>query len=192
MNLKYISVKCGFLFFLLMPIVGFSQSAIDSLLKTDTSAQQIQPKQDTSIGSILSNLESYAEVLNKANNILKRGFDTTVISESLPENEQLVVYIQKNLSNSKYYNLRSLYTNRVVLVQLKKQMRDWQEQLLRYSHQLDVISNDITKISQETIFNKLSQDSGLLSIYVLQIQNVSKKWEQADTSSKFALNKIGY
>jgi len=192
MYLKHFSIKWTILVFLLLPMLGVAQSSIDSLLKSDSSSQQIQPKQDTSIGSILSNLESYAEVLNKANNILKRGFDTSAIAVNLPENEQLVVYIQKNLNNSKYYNLRSLYTNRVVLVQLKKQMRDWQEQLLRYSHQLDVISNDIAKISQESIFNKLSQDSGLLSIYLLQIQNVSKKWEQADTSSKFALNKIGY
>jgi potassium-dependent mechanosensitive channel len=192
MNWKQFSIRWGILILLLIPFVGVSQTAIDSLIKTDTSSQQIQPKQDTSIGSVLNNLETYAEVLNKANNILKRGFDTSAIAESLPENEQLVIYIQKNLGNSKYYNLRSLYTNRVVLVQLKKQMRDWQEQLLRYSHQLDIISNDIAKISQETIFSKLSQDSGLLSIYVLQIQNVSKKWEQADTSSKFALNKIGY
>lgn len=192
MNLKCFSKKLGIFCFLLLPLIGISQASLDSLLKADSSSKQFQSKQDTSIGSILSNLESYAEVLNKANNILKRGFDTTAIAENLPENEQLVVYIQKNLSNSKYYNLRSLYTNRVVLVQLKKQMRDWQEQLLRYSHQLDVISNDIDKISQESLFNKLSQDSGLLSIYVLQIQNVSKKWEQADTSSKFALNKIGF
>ena len=192
MILKHFSVKWGILFFLMMPLVGISQSAIDSLLKTDSSSQQVQPKQDTSIGHILTNLESYAEVLNKANSILKRGYDTSAIAENLPENEQLVAYIQKNLSDSKYYNLRSLYTNRVVLVQLKKQMRDWQEQLLRYSHQLDGISTDIAKISKESIFNKLSQDSGLLSIYVLQIQNISKKWEQADTSSKFALNKIGF
>jgi hypothetical protein len=132
--------------------LGISQTAVDSLLKNDSSTLQIQPKQDTSIGSILGNLESYADVLNKANNILKRGFDTSAIAESLPENEQLVVYIQNNLNNSRYYNLRSLYTNRVVLVQLKKQMRDWQEQLLRYSHQLDIISSDIAKISQESIF----------------------------------------
>jgi len=175
-----------------MPIAGFSQSVLDTLLKADTSAQLVKTKQDTSIGSILTNLESYAEILNKANNILKRGFDTSAISDNLPENEQLVVYIHRNLDNGKYYNLRSLYSNRVVLVQLKKRMRDWQEQLLRYSHQLDDISNDIDKISQESLFNKLSQDSGLLSIYVLQIQNVSKKWDQADSSSKFALNKIGF
>ncbi|HQS55894.1 MAG: hypothetical protein B7Y15_09395, partial [Bacteroidetes bacterium 24-39-8] len=166
MNFKHYPVRWVFLSFLLLPFLGISQTAVDSLLKNDSSSLQIQPKQDTSIGSILGNLESYADILNKANNILKRGFDTSAIAESLPENEQLVVYIQNNLNNSRYYNLRSLYTNRVVLVQLKKQMRDWQEQLLRYSHQLDIISIDIAKISQESIFNKLSQDSGLLSIYV--------------------------
>lgn len=186
---KSLLTFCCFVVFGLLPICGFSQKKENTQKIEDTIISNDKIL-DTSVSSVIHYLELYTETLNKANAMLKRGFDTSAIADNQPDNERVVNLIQKNINNGQLYNLRILYTNRVVLIQLKKKQRDWQEELLRYSHQIDAISKDIETMSKEPLFAKLSNDTGYLSIYMTQMKSIVEKWKQAEDKSKLIIQKI--
>lgn len=147
---------------------------------------------DTAVSSLLLKLEQLDQTLNKANSLLKRGFDTTSINEELPYYEDLSRLVLDNLTNDhNRYNLRNLYATRVLLVQMRRKVKTWQTDLIRYSKVVASTSMEIRNVAQDSVLKSMPSDSTLLNLYFHQINEVSKKWTKADTMQRKAIRKIG-
>lgn len=147
---------------------------------------------DSLKGGFLAHLEEFTEILNRSNGILKRGYDTSIIADELPNNERLVSFIKNNITNSQYYNFRNLTSSKVVLKQLKKQLRVWEETLLAYNSQIAQLTININKVAKEASIVRMTEDSVLLEMYLKKINTISEKWKKADSSSKVAFRKMGF
>ena len=169
---------------------------IDSLhIPKDTTgaSRKLFTKADTSTAYLVSRIEDYTLKLNKVNSSLKRGFDTTVISEKMDDfdnNIRLIeefVYAKVGVSNH-----RSLSLSKILLTQMEKQLKQWQESLFKYSELL-VSNNDlINGIKADSMLKKMPGDSTLRSQFYQQILVLSKKWIHADTVNKTNLYRIAY
>lgn len=147
---------------------------------------------DTAVSSLLLKLEQLDQTLNKANSLLKRGFDTSSIVEELPYYEDLSRLVFDNLVNDhNRYNLRNLYATRVLLVQMRKKVKTWQADLIRYSKVVASTSLEIRNMAKDSALRSVPSDTTLLNLYFRQINDVSKKWSKADTLQRQAIRKIG-
>ena len=199
MSRKYILFIFSVLFFLSFPLLSEAQKrkeptkvqkgtnpVIDSLpIKYPVNVDSLK-------GGFLAHLEEFTEILNRSNGILKRGYDTSIIADELPNNERLVSFIKNNITNSQYYNFRNLTSSKVVLKQLKKQLRVWEETLLAYNSQIAQLTININKVAKEASIVRMTEDSVLLEMYLKKINTISEKWKKADSSSKVAFRKMGY
>ena len=91
---KSLLTFCCFVVFGLLPICGFSQKKENTQKIEDTIISNDKIL-DTSVSSVIHYLELYTETLNKANAMLKRGFDTSAIADNQPENERVVNLIHE-------------------------------------------------------------------------------------------------
>lgn len=197
MNPRRILILLGAIFFISIPFLANSQQKKDSIPKDslpvfDSLLKKYPVNIDSLKGGFLAHLEDFTEILNRSNAILKRGYDTSLISDQLPNYERLVSFIKTNINNSQYYNFRNLTSSRVVLKQLKKQLHDWEEMLLAYNSQLGELTVNINKVAKEASIVSMTEDSVLLEMYLKKINTISDKWKRADSSSKVAFRKMGY
>lgn len=197
MNPRRILILLGAIFFIGIPFLANSQQKKDSIPKDslpviDSLLKKYPVNIDSLKGGFLAHLEDFTEILNRSNAILKRGYDTSLISEQLPNSERLVSFIKTNINNSQYYNFRNLTSSRVVLKQLKKQLHDWEETLLAYNTQLGELTININKVAKEASIVSMTEDSVLLEMYLKKINTISDKWKRADSSSKVAFRKMGF
>lgn len=172
------------LFLSIFFLLGF----FDVLSAQDSTASNTLPKQvkeqvgnrlDTSATSMIEHLERYANLLNKANNLLQDGLDTTSIAEKLPEYEQILQLTQLALNNQvNNLNMRALNSTRVILRQLKKELKDWQEKLFDYTHALADLSQQITFIDSNLLAS-YSATSELKLAYTSQFADITQKWQNA-------------
>lgn len=166
-------------------------STTDSLVMqySDSSAKITN---DTAVSSLLLKLEQLDQTLNKANSLMKRGFDTSYIKDELPYYEDLSQLVSDNLNNDhNRYNLRNLYATRVLLVQMRKKVKAWQTELIRYSKVVASTSLEIRNVAQDSVLRSTPSDTTLLNLYFQQINEVAKKWTKADTMQRTAIRKLG-
>lgn len=197
MNQGRILILLGAIFFLSLPFSANSQQKKDSIPNDsipvfDSLLKKYPVNIDSLKGGFLAHLEDFTEILNRSNAILKRGYDTSLIAEHLPNSERLVSFIKTNINNSQYYNFRNLTSSKVLLIQLKKQLHDWEETLLAYNTQLGELTVNINKVAKEASIVRLTEDSVLLEMYLKKINTISDKWKRADSSSKEAFRKMGF
>jgi len=149
-------------------------------------------ERDTIITDVVERVENITQLLNKVNNTLRRGFDTTEIAEELPASENLVRTLNSsNLNNHRLVNIRSLYALQVILQEMEEVHGKWQKSLFAYSRTITDMSNQINNILHDTILAQLPKDPSLQVLYTYQISRLNKKWEQADTANRNSLQRIG-
>ena len=158
-------------------------------LSLSLSAQRNE--RDTIIPDVVERVENITQMLNKVNNTLRRGFDTTVIAEELPASENLVRTLNSsNLDNHRLMNIRSLYALQVILQEMEEVHKKWQKSLFAYSRTITDMSNQINNILHDTMLARLPKDPALQVLYTYQISRLNKKWEQADTANRNSLRRI--
>ncbi|MCX6205261.1 MAG: mechanosensitive ion channel [Bacteroidetes bacterium] len=199
MSRKYILFIFSVLLFLSFPLLSEAQKRKepakvqkDTITVIDSLPIKYPVNVDSLKGGFLAHLEEFTEILNRSNGILKRGYDTSIIADELPNNERLVSFIKNNITNSQYYNFRNLTSSKVVLKQLKKQLRVWEETLLAYNSQIAQLTININKVAKEASIVRMTEDSVLLEMYLKKINTISEKWKKADSSSKVAFRKMGF
>ena len=68
---------------------------------------------DTVVALLLKKIEAVTELINTANRLSEKGFDTTEIATKLPETEQLLEIISANyVSKQPHQNLHTLKTTK--------------------------------------------------------------------------------
>lgn len=140
---------------------------------------QVEKRLDTSTTTLIEHMERYSNLLNKANNLLLDGLDTSRITEKLPEYEKLLELTQLALNNQgNNLNMRALNSTRVVLRQIKKEMKDWQEKLYEYNHALADISQKIAQTDSNLIATYPDANE-LKLVYVAQFTDITQKWQNS-------------
>lgn len=140
---------------------------------------QVEKRLDTSTTTLIEHMERYSNLLNKANNLLLDGLDTSRITEKLPEYENLLELTQLALNNQgNNLNMRALNSTRVVLRQIKKEMKDWQEKLYEYNHALADISQKIAQTDSNLIATYPDANE-LKLVYAAQFTDITQKWQNS-------------
>ncbi|MRG46330.1 mechanosensitive ion channel [Chitinophaga sp. SYP-B3965] len=160
------------------------------LFSLSLSAQQV--KEDTAITDVVERVEHITKMLNRVNNTLRRGFDTTEIAEKLPGSEKLVNDLRNSVLNDRrLMNIRSLYALQVILREMEEQHAGWQRSLSTYSRTITDMSGKIDNILRDTLLRQLPKDPSLQGLYTYQLSRLDQKWQQADTANRNSLQRIG-
>ncbi len=147
---------------------------------------------DTLATNVVERVENITKMLNQVNNTLRRGFDTTELSEELPGTEKLVKILRNSImGGSRMLNIRSLYSAQVILLETREVHEGWQRSLSAYSRTITDMSTQINNILHDTILSQLPKDPGLELLYKDQLAALNTKWLQADTANRNSLLRIG-
>ncbi|MGL6267097.1 MAG: hypothetical protein ACRC2O_04205, partial [Chitinophagaceae bacterium] len=147
---------------------------------------------DTTISSMLMNLEDIVSSLNKNIATLKKGFDTVTVSEELPEIELGLQGLGINLEKMESAaNIRNLNSFEVILDQVLSKIKKYQLTLNGYSETLVKISKDQSEIKSSTSFKKMPADSILRVTYQEKLTPVIQKWKNCDSLLRDAIKSIG-
>jgi potassium efflux system protein len=147
---------------------------------------------DTSVASLISRIEELTLIVNEANGILKRGFDSSDISDNLPDIEAQVDAIREEMSGANgKLNLRNMHLSKVTLVQLEKKLKQWQGQLFSYTNKLVNISERLNDRQADSVLRNIPNDSTLRMIYLSQLKTLGRKWRSADSTNRKSLVAIG-
>ncbi len=170
------------------------QTLTDTALVTssDKIISKFDNPNDTTLSSMLMNLEEKVSILNKNISILKKGFDTVSVSEELPEIEVGLQGLGVNLVKMESAaNIRNLNSFEVILEQVLGKIKKFQLTLNGYSETLVKISNDQFEIKSSTSFNKLPAESVLRLSYQEKLAPVILKWKNCDSLLNDAIMAIG-
>lgn len=182
MNIRVCSLLCLLL----------AASAAGAQVKTPIAPDTKQKTSDTVVTDAVERVENITRMLNRVNNTLRRGFDTTEISADLPESERLVKILQTSiLTNPRFLNIRSLNALQVILLEMEQTHNRWQQSLSQYSRAVTDMSTEINNILHDTVLERLPKDPGLQSLYVNQLSQLNRKWLQADTANSNSLLRLG-
>ncbi|PWU04537.1 MAG: hypothetical protein C5B52_01410 [Bacteroidetes bacterium] len=198
--LRYFRIKAGLSLALILLLPLFARLQVvkpaDSLLIQDT-AQRNAVKgtiktSDTSVSNLIQRVEQFTLTINQYNYTLKRGFDTSMIEDRLPEIVEDIQIIQRDLKTyGKRVNLRSLHVNQVILTQMEKKLKEWQGILFRYYNQLVTMNIELGGMRYDSVLRNLPDDSTLKALYFMQLKELGKKWQLADSVNKINLKAIG-
>lgn len=170
------------------------QSVTDTAMSTSTDKilSKLNNSNDTSISSILMNLEEMVSILNKNISILKKGFDTVSVSEGLPAIEEGLQSLEVNLLKlESAANIRNLNSFEVILDQVLDRIKKYQLTLNGYSETLVRISKDQSELKTSNSFSKMPADSILRLTYQEKLSPVIQKWRNCDSLLKDAIKSIG-
>jgi small-conductance mechanosensitive channel len=173
---------------------GVGQTQTDSIPDNATSGSlsKLANPNDTTISSMLMRLEEMVTLLNKNIAILKKGFDTTSISEDLPEIETGLQDMGTNLVKMESAsNITNLNSFEVVLQQVLGKLKKYQQTLNGYSETLVKISKDQSLIKTAPSFQKMPSDSILRLTYQEKLAPVIQKWKYCDSMLNNEIKGIG-
>lgn len=146
---------------------------------------------DTSVSAIIKKTESVTLIINNIKEILRRGFDTSLVESSLPEAEMYIQNIQYGFQqNQQMLNLRHLNIIKSILLNYNQQLKKWQELLVGYTTEMMQINSKLHLIIQDSTFAYLPHDTLISNTYKTQLLLFTDKWSKADSSNKAILNKI--
>ncbi len=155
----------------------------------DTTKSQLS---DTAVAVIINRIEGYTLMLNQLGTTLKRGYDTTRITERLPLIDSSLHVIKGNIAAlGSTPNVHDLYTNKVMLVQLKRILKTWQDDLFQHYDELVHINDTLQQVRKDTSMRVVPTEDELREFYVSQLTSLILKFRQVDKANKQALLQMG-
>jgi hypothetical protein len=137
---------------------------------------------DTLVVKQLNQLETFAVEVSAMTNTLRRGFDTTDISERLTEIEEEIQLAREGaLAPNTRVNLRNLVSTRLLLMELQKMVDAKQVEVEQYSNSVTAYRKKRIAITQDTSLVKMPADSALRSEYVKRLLEISAKMRPLDS-----------
>ena len=187
--------KYIFLFLLGLGILSITANAQtkDSLQHRIDSLRNESEKYviDTSVSLVIKKTEAVTQIINNIKEILRRGFDTTILESALPETEMNIQNIQTNYQqNQQLLNLRNLNIIKSILFNHSQQLKKWQEMLIGYTTEMMQINAKLNLIIRDSTFSYLPHDTLISNTYKKQLLIFTEKWGKADSSNKTILLKI--
>ena len=155
----------------------------------DTSRSRVS---DTAVAIIINRLEGYTLMLNELGSTLKRGYDTAHITEKLPLMDSTLHVIKNNIAAlGSTPNVHDLYTNKVMLVQLNRILKMWQDDLFQHYAKLVNISDTLQQVRKDTAMRAVPTEDELRTFYISQLTSLIMKFRQIDKANKQALLQMG-
>jgi len=147
---------------------------------------------DTLISYQLNKIEEYTLALNKINSTLRRGFDTTSISNGLPETDSIISVAKINLKGFRgQTSLKILIATKNILLTLQNRLSAWQDELTIYNNNLNSIKEKLKKISRDQYLLIMPEDSILFAEYIKKLKPLGQKTNAADSLTAVQLKKLG-
>jgi potassium efflux system protein len=147
---------------------------------------------DTAVALLINRIESYTFMLNQNMSILRRGFDTSSITDNLPIMDASLALIKKNIATlGRTPNIHDVYTNKVMLQQLERNLKNWQDALMRYYGRLVNISDTMSTIRRDTAMRNIPAEDELYGFYIGQMANLIQKYRQVDSANRKNLLQLG-
>ncbi|CAL1520320.1 mechanosensitive ion channel domain-containing protein [Chitinophaga sp. MM2321] len=149
-------------------------------------------KSDTSVAILIIRIEGYTMLLNRLMTSLKRGFDSSRISEGVPLVDTSLELIKYNIAGlGRTPNINDIYTNKVMLEQLERKLSSWQSNLFSYYDQLVNIDDTIHSLRRDTSMHSIPAEDELYGSYVGQLTRLIIKYRAVDSANRASLIKMG-
>ncbi|MFZ1323292.1 MAG: mechanosensitive ion channel domain-containing protein [Ignavibacteria bacterium] len=147
---------------------------------------------DTLISYQLNKIEEYTLTINNINSKLRRGFDNTIISTGLSESDSIIYIVKNNYTNYRgQTSLKILSATKNLLLQLHKNLTDWQNVLTNYNSELNSKREQLNKISTDTNLLVMPEDSVLFLEYLKKLKPLGEKTTTADSIIVLQLKSLG-
>ncbi|SHM04303.1 Mechanosensitive ion channel [Chitinophaga jiangningensis] len=158
----------------------------------DTSSETRIRRSDTTVALLINRIENYTLLLNQEMSSLKRGFDTSGITEMLPLIDSCLALVKLNIAGlSRTPNLNDIHTNKIMLDQLERKLNSWQSTLFSYYDRLVEINDTIHSLRRDTAMRNIPSEDELYGFYVGQLSNLITKFRAVDSANRANLIKIG-
>jgi small-conductance mechanosensitive channel len=146
---------------------------------------------DTASADAINRIETINNTLKSFNNIIQKGYDTSDISESLPQYSRNLKLVKYNVSSIKgSQNLRNLSLMQDMLGDIIADLKDWQSSLLSYYTQIAGITAQMRAISVDSVSKGLPADAALRLLYQRRVAELKTKWLSTDTITRITISKI--
>jgi small-conductance mechanosensitive channel len=164
-------------------------SLIEKQMERNALIRSFKHTDDAALDDLLGKIEDYTSLYIQTNSDMQKGFDTLDISERLPTLEKRMAVMKKTIDNSG--TLGYLVTIRDMVDHVTEQTKDWETQLSGYSDNLDTIHSEIEAFKNDKALKSAPEDTTLEDKYILQVQQLTQKWNKLDSCAKKAIVKIG-
>jgi potassium-dependent mechanosensitive channel len=146
---------------------------------------------DTSAAKMISKIEDINNTLNDFNDVVETGYDSSDITEDLPDYERKIKFYQVNFSSTNNnLNLSRLSYIQGSLDDMADDLKDWQKSLLAYYTVLVGMNTQMHSILQDSSIQSMPSDSTLRLLYIRQLNELKKRLHGTDTAMKKNLLKI--
>lgn len=146
---------------------------------------------DTAAAKIIGRIEDINNTLNDYNDVVDNGYDSSDITEDLPDYERKIKFYQVNFSSTNNnLNLSRLSYIQGSLDDMSDDLKDWQKSLLAYYTVLVGMNTQMRTILQDSSIQSMPSDSTLRLLYLRQLNELKKRLHGTDTVMKKNLLKI--
>jgi small-conductance mechanosensitive channel len=137
---------------------------------------------DTSVSTLMVRLEALTVQVNKDIIVLKRGFDTSEIHQTVNNMENMVGNLQRNVeAPGTSQNIRNLNSTKVAMQQAQLWMTRSQDQVAAYDKVLIGISDRLAAAKGDSTLKVVPRDSILMSAYTTKLGQLQGRWRIADS-----------
>ncbi len=146
---------------------------------------------DTSAARAISRIQDMNTTLNDFNDVVDQGYDSSDISENLPQYERRIKYYKVSFTNlNNNLNLSRLAGMQGNLDDMGDDLKDWQTSLLSYYTELVGMNAQMRSILVDSGIESLPKDTTLLILYLRQLNELKLRLHSTDTATKKNLLKI--
>jgi potassium-dependent mechanosensitive channel len=146
---------------------------------------------DTSSAKAINRIQEMNGTLNDFNDVVERGYDSSDITESLPQYERRIKYYQGNFANqNNNLNLSRLSAIEGSLDDMSDDLKEWQTSLLAYYTELVGMNAQMRSILVDSGIQSLPTDTTLRILYLRQLNELKRRLHGTDTVTKKNLLRI--
>ena len=140
---------------------------------------------DTSAARAINRIQDMNNTLNDFNDVVDEGYDSSDITESLPQYERRIKYYEISLSNlNSNLNLSRLSNIQGTLDDMSEDLKDWQTSLLAYYTELVGMNAQMRGILVDSGIQSLPTDTTLRILYVRQLNTLKASLHATDAVTK--------
>jgi potassium efflux system protein len=201
-NIFFLTVSIAFL--LLNANSAHAQKAIEEKKENKSHKKRIEKRHlkdsvwqkdlnitDTSSARAINRIQNMNSTLNDFNDVVDQGYDSSDITENLPQYEKRINYYKVSFANSNNnLNLSRLAGIQGNLDDMYDDLKDWQTSLLSYYTELVGMNAQMRSILVDSGIESLPKDTTLRALYVRQLNELKKRLHATDTVTNKNLVKV--
>jgi potassium efflux system protein len=146
---------------------------------------------DTASARAISRIQDMNNTLSDFTDVVEQGYDSSDITENLPDYERRIHYYKTNLANlNSNLNLSRLAGMQGRIFDMEDDLKEWQSSLLNYYTELIGMNAQMRSILLDSGIESLPKDTALRQFYLRQLHELKSRLHATDTTTKKNLLKI--